>query len=150
MTQPRQALDAEGWRTRSYLVGHPLEQQRRYAEALAAYDHAIQIAPTDAEAYVNNGWALFTLSQLNDARRLLKQARRLRPDDADFLYRASCVEWDAWDYPQALRLAQQAIDLDTTQPRFYASLATTLSYLGREEEARQAEAQYQRMIAKPD
>jgi hypothetical protein len=45
-----------------------------------------------------------------------------------------------------LALIERASALDPTQPCFYADLATTLSYLGREAEARQAEAHYQHMV----
>jgi tetratricopeptide (TPR) repeat protein len=119
----------------------------RNDEALAAYNEAIRRAPADPEAYVNKGHALFVLSRYVDAQALFEQAQRLHPDAADILYRLNGVYWDVWKYPEALRLIEQAIALDPTQPRFYWSLASTLSYMvGREAEAREAGAKYQRML----
>lgn len=142
-----QAMRQDGGECRAHVhYADALWKLDRVDEALDAYDRAIRIAPDDPLAYVNKGWALFVLSELVAARELFEHAHQLRPDDADILNRLSNVAWDLWDYPEALRLVEQAIALDPTQPRFYSGLATTLSYLGRAQEAQEAEARYYEML----
>ncbi len=115
-------------------------------QALDEYDQAIQLAPDDPMAYVNKGWVLFTLNRHEEALALYRHAEELRPQDPDILSRESNVFWELHQYEEALRLIEQAIAIDPSQPRFYADKATTLSYMGHEEESREAVAIYHRLL----
>lgn len=44
-------------------------------------------------------------------------------------------------------MLEKAIALDSTQPRFYLAQATTLSSMGRAEEAQQAQLKYEHLLA---
>lgn len=71
----------------------------------------------------------------------------MHPDDLDILYRENCVLWEMQRYAEALQALEQAIALDPSQPRFYLAQATTLSYMGRAEEAQQAQIKYEHLMA---
>lgn len=122
---------------------------RRDGEALQTYDKAIQQVPDYAEAYINEGWALFALERYEEALQNYEEACRLQPENADALYRKGCVYWDLRRYDEALQVADQAIALDPAQIRAYSLKLMTLSYMGygKEVEAEQANAQYQRLMS---
>ena len=115
-------------------------------EAMASYNKAIDLSSTYAEAFINRGWRFFADNRLEDALRDYEQALRLQPDNADTLYREGCVFWDLSRYNDALEAAEQALLLDPTSPRAYGLKITTLSYMGREEEAKLVDAQYQSLL----
>lgn len=53
-----------------------------------------------------------------------------------------CVLWELRQYDEALQVAEQAIALDPAYVRAYSLQTTVLTYLGREDEAKQANARY--------
>jgi tetratricopeptide (TPR) repeat protein len=116
-------------------------------EALQMYDRAIRQAPDYAEAYINKGWALFILERYDEALQNYEQALRLQPENAGTLCRKGGVFWDLWQYDEALQAANQAITLDPALIQAYSLKVITLSYMGREEEAKQTDAHYQRLVS---
>jgi tetratricopeptide (TPR) repeat protein len=62
--------------------GAALFMQKRYRDAIAAYERAVRIAPTQFEAHCNLGHALIAVGQTNHGLLELKEALRYRPDDA--------------------------------------------------------------------
>jgi Tfp pilus assembly protein PilF len=110
---------------------------KRQDEALAIYDQAIALAPEVYQPYYHKGWAKLILAHqhLREALALFQHSHELRPLDADIVWRINSVYWEMWEYERSLAALDQAIALDPTQWRFYADKATTLSYLGRNNEA---------------
>lgn len=121
----------------------------RSEDALLAYDQAIQLAPDNYEAYLNKGWAKLILAHrhLEDALLLLQRAHALRPENADIVWRINVVYWETWQCDKSLAALEEAIALDPSQARFYQDMATTLSYLGRNEEAVEVQARADAMEA---
>jgi tetratricopeptide (TPR) repeat protein len=65
------------------IEGHSHYFARRYAEALAAYEQALQLDPTFAEAYNGKGRAYYFLARYHEALASFEQAIRLKPDYVD-------------------------------------------------------------------
>lgn len=122
---------------------------KRREDALLAYDQAIQLAPENYEGYLNKGWAKLILAHrhLEEALLLLQRAHALRPEDADIVWRINVVYWESWRYDKSLAALEEAIALDPSQARFYMDMSTTLSYLGRNEEAIELQARAEAMEA---
>jgi tetratricopeptide (TPR) repeat protein len=74
-----QARPGEPWRHAEYAAA--LERADRAAEALAAYDRAIALAPDNPSLRFNKGDLLFSLGRLDEATPELLEVTRLRPDD---------------------------------------------------------------------
>lgn len=115
-------------------------------EALAAYDRALQLAPEDYEVHLNKGWAQYVLAHYDEALTLLQRALELHPDDVDILYYLNNVYWDIGEYTKSLEALERAIALDPSQRRLYIDKATTLSYMGRIAESKEAQARYEQML----
>ena len=62
-----------------------LQDLKRPAEALAAYDQALRLAPNFAAAFNNRGSALLELQRFADALSCFERALALRPGDAEIL-----------------------------------------------------------------
>jgi superkiller protein 3 len=75
----------------SYFRGLALARAAKPAEALAAFQQAVQLDPNNAEAHLNLGKSQFTLGHVNEAIAELQEALRLDPAN-----------------PQAKRLLSQA------------------------------------------
>ena len=60
-------------------LGNTLADRRRFAEAEAAYRHAVRLCPDYAEAHANLGHVLLQTNRLDEAERAYRQAIRLRP-----------------------------------------------------------------------
>ena len=75
----------------SYFRGLALARAAKPAEALAAFQQAVQLDPNNAEAHLNLGKSQFTLGHVNEAIAELQEALRLAPAN-----------------PQAKRLLSQA------------------------------------------
>src|SRR5581483_2956970 len=63
--------------------GNALKNLKRYEEAIAAYNQAIRLDPTNALAYHNKGDILDDLKRHEEAITVLDQALRLNPNNAD-------------------------------------------------------------------
>lgn len=69
--------DAEVW----YIKGVDLLEQGRFKDAIACYDHVIEIDPLRAEVWVGKGVAFGGLWRWQDALRCFEEAHRLGDDD---------------------------------------------------------------------
>lgn len=65
------------------IEGHSHYFARSYTEALAAYEQALQLDPTFAEAYNGKGRAYYYLARYHEALASFEQAIRLKPDYVD-------------------------------------------------------------------
>lgn len=63
-----------------------LLQQRRFEEAVAAWQQVLQAAPRLPEAHVNLGFALLGAGRAADARAAFDRATQLRPEQANAYY----------------------------------------------------------------
>jgi len=63
-----------------------LAQQKRLAEAVAAFDQALRLNPAYGEAHHGRGVVMHMLGRTEDAIASYERALRVRPDNADTLY----------------------------------------------------------------
>jgi TolB-like protein/Flp pilus assembly protein TadD/tRNA A-37 threonylcarbamoyl transferase component Bud32 len=116
------------------------------AEAKAAIDRALRLAPGLGEAHYARGlYHLFVEPDTADAFRDLEEAVRLRPNDADFLMELANTEWNLrGPGSQAITKAERAVQLDPRNQRRAVVLAFLYQEANRFDEAERA---YDRAIA---
>lgn len=74
-----------------YGLGHWQQQQGQYLQALASYQHALQIHPRYPDALHNQGAALLRLGRLPEALASYEAASRVRPGHVQSLFAAGAV-----------------------------------------------------------
>jgi tetratricopeptide (TPR) repeat protein len=122
-----------------------LVQTGRNAEAAAEYQEAIRLDPQLEDAYRNLGFLRWTERQLDPAREALRNAVELSADDSFAHYYLGRVELDAQQYAQAfheLEISRQPLP---AEPNFLLQAATGYVALGREQDARKALEQLQKL-----
>jgi len=126
----------------AYLRGRNLHLERRYDEAIAAYQAALQADPGHVNA--NNGLAIAYAEQRDFARavpiwRTLTQGANMGSGQATaFLFgNLGYAHFLSGDYDQALVALEKACLLDPLNARAWQYLGETLQKLGQDERARQ-------------
>jgi TolB-like protein/class 3 adenylate cyclase/rhodanese-related sulfurtransferase len=116
-----------------------LHGQGQNAKALAEINRAIDLAPNDADNYMNRAWILITLGRAEEAEKDARLAMRLnpryRPSYLRVLGRALFFQER---YEEAAELLERAV---SRQPEFeytYRLLAATYGHLGRFQDAKVA------------
>ncbi|EFH85353.1 tetratricopeptide repeat protein [Ktedonobacter racemifer] len=110
-----------------------LRELGKLEEALAVYEQAANLDPTEARALRGKGDVLLQLGRLEEALAVYEQAANLDPigslcGKGDVLLQLGRLE-------EALAVYEQAIDLDPTDVSTYWSKGDVLDNLGRREEA---------------
>ena len=93
---PQMPAAAQGQQTTQQLMneGTVFAQAGRYAEAIAAFDRVILLAPTYAGAYFNKGNALFQMGRAEEAIAVYDQAIQLAPNVADaYAAKGKALDW---------------------------------------------------------
>ncbi len=85
--------------------------KKNYAEAVDAFQKALQSKADFADAHYNLGLALDGLGEPQKALQALAEARNLAPEDFDVLLAIADVQLGQGHIDQALAAAQQAVDL---------------------------------------
>ncbi len=114
--------------------GHTLLALGRPAEAVAAFDRAVQAGVSDPFVFNNRGLAFFALGQLDPAIRDYTEASRLRPDDPVIRYNRGVAYARRGDDVRALLDFDLAIRLKPDYARAYDARAAV--YLRRGDRAR--------------
>jgi lipoprotein NlpI len=96
----------------AYNDGLRLFRAGQAREALAAFDKAIRLKPTYAEAYYSRGKLYHTLRQYEQALKDYDEALHLQPDVAEFYYARANVYNDAGQPAQALKDYDSALRLN--------------------------------------
>ncbi len=114
------------------------ERVRQYYEkALAAYEQALRLNFTDADAYKGKGKALYELGRYNEALQAFERAISLDPKPVTYV-RKGDVLYKLGRYNDSLIAYQQALRLDSTFAVAYNNMGNTLEQIGRRLEAQQA------------
>ena len=71
--------------------GQVFEERREFDRALQAYQHAVELKPGLAPAYLRAGWVYRTLKAYPQAARMFKRAVELAPEDASALHQLAAV-----------------------------------------------------------
>ena len=115
--------------------GNNLFNIRRYADALIAFERAIQRAPLFADAYEGKGSALVQLGRYAEALASYGRAIDLDPQFAQAYNGKGVVLYYLKHYEEALSFHEQAIQLDPAYTDAYLGKATVLYDMKRFEEA---------------
>ena len=118
-------------------LGVGLDEQGRYAEAVAAYRVAVEQRPDKAEAHSYLGESLRELGRFEEAEKHLRRALTLNPSHTKTLYSLATLRFDQQRYDEMLELLQRLIDIDPSHAKAHVSMGAALFYLGRGDEALQ-------------
>src|SRR6266700_780091 len=115
--------------------GNQLYNHAHYQEALQAYERAIQLDPSFAEAHDARGDALFCLNRSQEALAAYERAIHLDAKYAHAYEGKGSLLYDLKHYHEALEAYEQAIRLDPASASGYNGKGDTLYYLKRYHEA---------------
>ncbi len=105
------------------------------AEALAAYEQALSLNPTDPDYWNSKGNALSDLGRPAEALAAYEQALSLNPNEAMVWRNFANTLIDARQYERAGQASQRAITLQPGNARGHFLLGRALNGLGRYAEA---------------
>ena len=125
-------------------IGQALAIQRRFEDAAAEFERAIELDPTSFDAYYFYARSSFEAGDLEKAVQLFEKAHRSRPED----YQATALraltlhelhrEDDAREADeQAVNLVNKYLELNPNEARAYSLGANSLARLGEREHSRQ-------------
>ena len=127
-----------------YGDGINLSKQGRFAEAVAAYDKAVFIRPTNADAWNNRGVALDNLGQYSEAVNSYDRAVTLQPGFAEAWYNRGIALRKLGRYADAILSYDKAIAISPVYAEAWLNRGVALDYLGRYDEEI---ASYDKVIA---
>jgi tetratricopeptide (TPR) repeat protein len=119
----------------AYNRGSALKDQRRFADALAAFDQAIAQKPGYAEAYNSRGIVLANLTRFDEATAGFDKAIALKPDYAEAYSNRGNVLQELGRFDDALASFDKAIALQPGNARLHSNRAVVLQDLKRLEQA---------------
>jgi tetratricopeptide (TPR) repeat protein len=90
-------------------LGYTAYDARRYEEALAAYEQAIQLDPGDAERYTEKGAALYALRRYGEALAAYERSLELDPNDHTAHYKKGLILRELGRDKEALAAYEEGI-----------------------------------------
>jgi tetratricopeptide (TPR) repeat protein len=105
-------------------LGHALELQHRYDEALEAYDRAAAVAPTDATGPRVGGLRAARWGELDLAAERLTEALRRNPRDATVWHALGVVELERGNLDAARKAYESGLVADLESAENHLGLAT--------------------------
>ena len=115
--------------------GNQLHDLGRYAEALQAYERAIQLDPSFPDAHEGRGDALFSRGSYQEALQAYDRAIQLNPRYAHAYEGKGNALYNLKHYAEALDAYEKAIQLDSASAAAYNGKGDALYYLNRYQEA---------------
>ncbi len=125
-------------------LGCALNSQKRYAEAVDAFERVLRVKPHLADAHSNLGSALFSLGRYDEAIQHFREAARLDPDDALAQYNVGNALSQNNQLEEGIQYLQAAIKLNPQFPDAHIFLASAWVRNGKLD---QAAPEYQRGLA---
>ena len=116
-----------------YLVGNAYQQQRRYDEALAAYERAIAAKQDVHDAYRNMAEIYRIQGKFSDAVDISNKGLAIFPRDPDIYTDLSWFYSLSDKHEDAIQAANAAIKIDNTRPMAYTNLCRAYNDLKRPE-----------------
>lgn len=110
----------------------------RYAEAVEAYDQAIELSPGYAKAWNNRGLALEADGDPDAALASYMRAIELDPSLATALNNIGALQWKSGDLEGAVDWFRRAVGADAWLPEAQYNLGSVLVRLGRSQDAETA------------
>ncbi len=118
--------------------GNLLISEKKYEEALEAFNRAIVINPNDEYVLSRKGLALGYLGRYEEALEAFNRAIVINPNDVYALSRKGATLGYLGRYEEALEAFNKAIDVNPIDDFTLSRKGLTLVYLGRNEEALEA------------
>ena len=109
--------------------------REEYAEAAAAFDRALQIDSSDADAHQGKIIALRVARQLDAALAAAGEAAQAQPDSFGIWYQTGWVRLDREEYAEAAAAFDRALQIDSSDADALAGRIATLRLSGRLDEA---------------
>ncbi len=116
-------------------LGDTYVRLNKPADAQAAYDRAVQLAPKNVEALTNRGALFYSQKAYPAARQDLEQAVALNPNQDAALNNLSLLLAQEGNYAEALALVDRALSRQPTQAYYLNNRAYLLLMLNRDAEA---------------
>ncbi len=111
-----------------YSLGSSLPEEEHtravayYDSAVVAYQRAVDLDSTYSKAYVNMGLAYDAQSRRADARRVLRKAIEVNPNDVLAYCHLGLVEQSFGNYGDAVKLYEQALAIDPNSAQAHYNL----------------------------
>ncbi|NJP09792.1 MAG: tetratricopeptide repeat protein [Leptolyngbyaceae cyanobacterium RU_5_1] len=102
--------------TKWFEQGRDLEKSQRYAEALQAFDQAIQLCSNDPAVWRSRGSVLYILGHNEQAVASYKRASQLKGDSAEIWYGLGGCLIRLRKYEEAIAAFDRAIELQPKHP----------------------------------
>jgi tetratricopeptide (TPR) repeat protein len=118
-------------------LGHAMNRAGRDDEALAAYDHALEVDPEEVIALVPKGIQLNTMGRYEEALDVFVHLRDLEPAWSLPWTMTGMTLCNLRRYSDALPYLQQAVALDAGDTAAWSMMRLALEALGRAEEIRE-------------
>lgn len=119
----------------SYSEGKKLYDLKRYEEAIAAYEKAIQAMPEYSEAWIEKGKALSDLQRFNDALNAYDKAIQINDKNAEAWIGRGNVLQEFNRYSEALAAYEKGRSIQPDNGESWTGIGQTLDNLQRHEEA---------------
>jgi Flp pilus assembly protein TadD len=121
--------DAEAW----YLLGRTKYNENRFAEAIVAFEHVLNLRPKDVRAEDNLGLSQQGLGRTEQAKVAFQTAiewQRNTPTDAQPYLNLGILLTDQSELPEAIRQLTKAAALAPGNPRIHEELGRALQTKG--------------------
>ncbi|MCY7282766.1 MAG: tetratricopeptide repeat protein, partial [Cyanobacteria bacterium CAN_BIN43] len=86
--------------------------QGNYTQSIAYFNHALNLKPDYADAYIGRGSAYYNQGNYTQAIADYNQALKLKPDDAGAYYNKACAYSLKKEVKEAIENLKRAIQLD--------------------------------------
>jgi tetratricopeptide (TPR) repeat protein len=123
--------DATGW----YEQGNAFIKNKSYIDAITAYDHAIVLEPSYAEAWDGKADALNRAEQFTEALTASDRVIALKPDYVPGWINRGYIFYNLGRYDEELGAYETAIGLDPTNPGAWFNKGYSLAGMKRYDEA---------------
>jgi len=128
------ATNPRSWMAR-YNLGVALARDRRFPEAIAEYQQALELKPDMADIHLDLGTAFIRAGRVPEAIAQFEEAVRLKPDYADARLNLGTALNAAGRITEAIAQCEQALRLRQDYPEANYNLGVIFQVAGRLEEA---------------
>ena len=123
--------------------------RRRYEEAIAESERAISLNPNSAESYMRLGLVLAYAGRAAEGIPYMENALRLNPfPSSNYFNNLATIYCESGHYEKAIEASKKSLQSEPNSYLPYVTLAISYTRLGREEEARAASAEINRINPK--
>ncbi|KIM02537.1 MAG: hypothetical protein KU28_12390 [Sulfurovum sp. PC08-66] len=116
-------------------IGNQFALDGQYAQALTAYQKAIEINPKDDKAYYNMGIAYFNLKKYDKAVTAYQKAIEINPKDAKVYHSMGVAYAYLNEYDKALTAFQKAIEINPKNDSTYILMGISYGVLNEYDKA---------------